>query len=772
MEEVKVKIGIDDKGFATGLQRDIRQMEQLSATAKKGGMSIDDMGRHVKQLGRDIDAAADKGVAGFSRLEKAAIGFFTIQKAKEFIGKVYEVRSEIEKLETSFRILVGNKAEADVLLASIRKFAVETPMQLKDLAWAAQTMMGFGIAAGDVMEDLKALGNVAMGDSQKFQSLTLAFSQTSATGKLMGQDFLQMVNAGFNPLDQMAKTTGKSVDELKDEMSKGAISADMVRQAFIDATSEGGKFNGMLEAQSKTLAGDYSNLQGAIEDMFNELGEKSEGIMTGAIEVSTLLAKNYETVGKVLLQLIATYGSYKVAVMAVSVAEAVLNGTYTLKIRLLRAAVVAQQLLNKTMLANPYVAVATALMAVVSALIIFRNRTDETAEAQKRLKESFDTTQAKIVTEQKSIDALFEKLRKAQKGTTEYKEAKDAILSQYGDYLKGLGAEIEQLINVEGAYKAVTRAAREAALARGREAALGEANEQYGKNYASGMGKLREAIIDKAGKQEATTALNQIQKELRETGTISSQTEAKVRNLLRGSFSYGESAAWFTTLRNNEQALQDAVEQADELFRTEGKKVEDETVKAKTLGEAYAEAQKKYEEAYKKVEDMKNARAYYTEQQWKDAQEALKNAKKAFEDIGGDPDGKQQREADAAANRKSEAEKKQAEFLTLMGKQATERERAIKDLEFSTRQAEIDTMKDGSEKTIRQIQLDFDKRREEIVRDYEDLKKKKVEAAKKLWEANPDNKGKIFDASTVDTDYSAAEMQNRQKLLDAAFADS
>lgn len=208
MEEVKIPISLEDGGFETGAKRILDRMEATQREVKKTGMSVDDFAKHMK---------------------------------------VYEVRCEIEKLETSFRILVGDKAKADALFASIRKFAVETPMQLKDLAVAAQTMMGFGIATEDVMENLKALGNVAMGDREKFQSLALAFSQMSATGKLTGQDFLQMVNAGFNPLDQMAKTTGKSVATLKDEMSKGAISAEMVRQAFIDATSEGGLYHGVLE---------------------------------------------------------------------------------------------------------------------------------------------------------------------------------------------------------------------------------------------------------------------------------------------------------------------------------------------------------------------------------------------------------------------------------------------------------------------------------------------------------------------------------------------
>ena len=282
--------------------------DKATDAINKTGDATDDLGRKLKKTG-------DDGAEGFGKLQKAAAGFFTLAAAKEFGQKVFEVRSEIQSLQTSFETLVGNKGQAEELFNSIKDFATHTPMQLKDLAGAAQTMMSFNIPVEQIMENLKALGDVSMGDAQKFQSLSLAFSQMSATGKLMGQDLLQMINAGFNPLATMSEKTGKSISELKDEMSKGAISADMVRQAFIDATSEGGKFHGMLEAQSKALAGAYSNLQGAISDMFNSIGEQSEGIMAGAINAATVLVQNYETVGKILLQIASIYGSYKAAVI-------------------------------------------------------------------------------------------------------------------------------------------------------------------------------------------------------------------------------------------------------------------------------------------------------------------------------------------------------------------------------------------------------------------------------------------------------------------------
>ena len=127
-------------------------------------------------------------------------------------------------------------------------------------------MMGFGFDSSEVLENMKMLGDVSMGNKEKFASLTLAFSQIRAAGRLTGQDLLQLTTAGFNPLEQMSRTTGKSIGQLKDEMAKGNISFAMVQQAFRDATSEGGKYNNMLAAIANTPAGKIMQLSGAWEE--------------------------------------------------------------------------------------------------------------------------------------------------------------------------------------------------------------------------------------------------------------------------------------------------------------------------------------------------------------------------------------------------------------------------------------------------------------------------------------------------------------------------
>jgi tape measure domain-containing protein len=298
--------------FGVGL--DLAQLRQGAAEAKSQLHSI---GEQASAEGAAIDSALNK-------IGVTLGGIFAAEKIKGFVSQVMSVRSEIENLQISFTTLLGSEEKANKMFTEIRQFAVQTPMMLKDLAAGAQTMLAFNIESEKVMPILKSIGDISMGDSQKFQSLTLAFSQMSATGKLMGQDLLQMINAGFNPLSVISQQTGKSIGELKDEMSQGAITADMVTQAFIAATSEGGQFYEMLEKMSHGLQGSMSNLQGAIDDAMNELGENLQGTFVASIDFATTAVKNFDTLLTVILSLIAAYGTYKAALMANTAVESLM----------------------------------------------------------------------------------------------------------------------------------------------------------------------------------------------------------------------------------------------------------------------------------------------------------------------------------------------------------------------------------------------------------------------------------------------------------------
>ena len=197
---------------------------------------------------------------------------------------------EFEQQQANLRTLLNGDAEAtENLVNQIREYGKATVYSRGGLIEAQKTMMAFGLDADFAFGKLKNIGDIALGDEQHMQSLALAFSQMSSTGKLMGQDFNQMVNAGFNPLEVISQKTGKSLATLKEEMGKGAISADMVAQALEWATEEGGRFYKGAETAAETTAGKIAKMNDTIDDMKVKLFEATGGLTAWAAELSNMI---------------------------------------------------------------------------------------------------------------------------------------------------------------------------------------------------------------------------------------------------------------------------------------------------------------------------------------------------------------------------------------------------------------------------------------------------------------------------------------------------
>lgn len=367
---------------------------------------------------------SNNGIAISWKKVLAVIGGVGVLKALG--SEIIRVRGEFQAADTAIQTLLGSKEKADALMSQVREYAKISPLEFSDVTQATQMMLGFNIEAEKVPRYLQAIGDVSMGDTQRFNSLTLAFSQMSAAGKLMGQDLNQMINAGFNPLQIMADKTGKSIATLKDEMSKGAISAEMVQQAFIDATSAGGKFYNMSENASKTINGQLSMMQDAMDSVFNELGQKSEGVIIKGIQTTTSLIENYETIGKVLAGLVATYGAYRTAVMLVTAAE---SKHTIVEIGLTNARVLARKVqlaLNASMLTNPYVALGTVIIGLTATMLALSDSTTIAEKAQKR----FNDEQDKMIQQETDRKNQVESLIRIIQDETETELAKISVYEQ------------------------------------------------------------------------------------------------------------------------------------------------------------------------------------------------------------------------------------------------------------------------------------------------------------------------------------------------------
>ena len=230
----------------------------------------------------EFQASVTRSQKALESFGQAAIGLESISNVIRNINGVFsgitEAGANAELQLMNLKTLFGGNAEAaEEMYERISEYGKVTPYDKAGLIEAQRTMMSFGIEGEKAFETLKQIGDIAMGDKQKMQSLSLAFAQMSSTGKLTGQDLMQMVNAGFNPLQEISKQTGKSVAELKKEMERGAISVGMVESAFQSATSEGGLFYNAIAEASETTAGKMASIQDTIEEIkvsiFNATGD-------------------------------------------------------------------------------------------------------------------------------------------------------------------------------------------------------------------------------------------------------------------------------------------------------------------------------------------------------------------------------------------------------------------------------------------------------------------------------------------------------------------
>ena len=417
--------------------------KELQSTRK----SLDEVSENADEMAKRINEASKDSVGSLSRIDSSSQNLsFSITKLIGMLGGTYAlkslynqmvaIRSQFQAADVAIQTMLGSKEKADALLMQVREYAKISPLEFGDITAATKMMVGFNIEAEKVPRYIQAIGDISMGNKQNFNSLTLAFSQMSATGKLMGQDLLQMINAGFNPLTEMANQTGKSVSQLKEEMSKGAISAEMVQEAFIKATSEGGKFFQMSEKGSQTIQGQLSMMQDAIDAAFNEVGQKTEGIIMTSIQTTTKLIENYDKIGRVLEGLVVTYGAYRTAIALTTFAES----GHTITMTLLRARILltqrAQALLNATMLANPYVLAATAIGALIGTYISLGAWTSSTENAQKTFNEQIEKGKEEMDKYNRETEEAIKLAENDKDATGERRKALNLLIERYPSIIK------------------------------------------------------------------------------------------------------------------------------------------------------------------------------------------------------------------------------------------------------------------------------------------------------------------------------------------------
>ena len=424
MPSIKFDTIVETAKVVSGF-RDIQNaVHQTAERVEKDGKSIDDV------------------ISNIQNSMNIAIGGWSIGK---FVNQMMQVRGQFQQTEMAFKTMLQSEEKADALMKQLIRTAAVTPFGVEDVTEGAKQLLAFNVAAEDVNKTLIGLGDVAAGIGLNLKDLVMLYGTTIAKGKMDTMDLYQFLNRGIPIADEIAKVMGldvtNAIKEVQKQIKAGKVTSDIFIQAMQSMTAEGSKFGGLMEAQSKTITGQISNIEDDIEQMFNDLGKSQESVINAALGVVSYLAENWKSVGNAVMVAATAYGSYKAVLMTV-------NALQVLNTKVLRLAVVekrasaaagivmsnadaiaaaktklltvAQKGLTvalketaKATLLNPYVLLAAAITSVIVAIYSYVNRISSAEAAESALAKSLDDTNSKLDERNQKLQDLIRIIQSA-----------------------------------------------------------------------------------------------------------------------------------------------------------------------------------------------------------------------------------------------------------------------------------------------------------------------------------------------------------------------
>ncbi len=436
----------------------IRKFRELQKTAKTVTSSV------ITDADR-MDAAMQRFMA---TLGKIGVGVSLAGLVKQ----IAQTRGEFQQLEVAFTTLLQSKEKADALMSQMVDLAAKTPFDLQGVASGARQLLAYGFAAEDITDTLTRLGNVAAGLGLNLQDLTWLYGTTAVQGRLYTRDVMQFQSRGIDLAGELATQLGKTRAEINQMVTDGKIGFPEVQKAIESMTNEGGKFYNLMQEQSKTITGLISNLGDALDMMFNDIGKSQEGVIAGVLQGAISLVENYQKVLDVLIPLVAAYGTYKAALIAVAAAQkvqATIEATKAIleQTKMLTRATQAQILFNKAVKANPYVLAASAIVGIVTALASFSKKAKSTADIVSDL----NSVTSEYVSKADSISDLADTYEALTSKTSRTKTENDQLadtmnklatavpsaVSQFDEYGRVLGINISKVREFSDAQKEALR---------------------------------------------------------------------------------------------------------------------------------------------------------------------------------------------------------------------------------------------------------------------------------------------------------------------------
>lgn len=701
---------------------------------------VEDTAKEIKGSGIEIEGI-------FTKMKNAALGLGAAFSAQQIAREVVNIRGQFQQLEVAFTTMLGSAEKAQALMSQLTRTAAITPFGLQDVANGAKSLLAYGIAAEDVNGTLIKLGDIAAGLSIPLNDLVYLYGTTMVQGRMYTQDLRQFMGRGIPIVEALADTMGIAQNKVQDFVTAGKVGSKELVAAIDNMTAAGSKFGGLMEAQSKTITGQISNIEDAMDMMFNEMGKKSEGVINAALDgVSTLIA-NYEKVGEAIMVAVTAYGVYKGALMASIAIEKINNAILTERTRLealnliainkkseaeIVAAAKSTVLANaqnalalslrnvaKATILNPYVLLGVAVTSLLYGVYKLATYETEAEKAQKELNKTISQAEVEISKEYAKLEQLNGALKGSKEGSEEYNKAKKELIKSFGKYDSNLEKEITSVGLSAAAYERLTEAINKSIGARAAASAMNKIDADYEKTLDENLEKLRNRLIEKLGDKEGAKIYGKLlagiysetlsyskkgfkdfeeRKNINEIDGISPEV-IKALNEVSGvndedKITNHKAETYIKNIIDAQRLRKKLREELNEKWGVEEEASNStDNAPTQTAKKLKEQAIKDYNDALKAKEDYLKSEEKLTEQEHekkiKELNDNIKLAKEKAELYG----------ADFSKDAQNKEKKQSDERLKL---------------QLANQQAEIDLLKEGSEKKIRQINLNYEKEKAEI----------------------------------------------------------
>lgn len=691
---------------------------------------IRSLATQIESAGVDIDDATDRMAQGFKRVAGAATAAFG---AKELVSKIATVRGEFQQLEVAFETMLGSAEKASNLMQQLTRTAAITPFGMQDVAGGAKQLLAYGLEAEKVNETLIRLGDIAAGLSIPLGDLTYLYGTTMTQGRLYTQDFNQFVGRGIPLVSELAKQFGVAESKVKELVEAGKVGFPEIQKVIESMTNEGGKFGGLMEAQSKTIIGQISNIEDAIDMMFNELGQQSEGVINATLSGVSNVVENYERFGRILLSLVGTYGVYRTAVMLNAAAVGWATKAEALHYNWLLLTEKAQKALNATMLKNPYVLIATLIAGVVAAVVSLKTESERLKEATEKYNEAQSAAIEKEQERRRELEKIIDIASDEALSTDTRREALVKLEQQYPSIFAKYATEYEMLKNIKDIKQQIAAIEDENSVANPKnELANAEKRIAELEKLKSELNRAGQTLTDaeKAELKALQNRRDELKKDIRQdevnnyfanlTGISNEQLKAQIKTrkeLLAQMELTGAKKGRLYGFDKTEGSY--TAEQLKAQTQQLEREINRREAEHGTSSSWASKAEQNYQDALKKYNDFLNSRDKYTQEEFekqnKTLRDAVSTAKKERD--------KYQTITDPKSDKARKAAEKQKEAEQKLG-------REIAEIQQENEATSIALMKEGTEKRLKEINNDYTKRKNAIDKREAELKKANKAAGK------------------------------------------